>query len=99
MRVFLESQDKKPQSKPKFEISLSQQQNQHFLPLGLALPQGEAGPSRSPKQLCIEQQWHGNLQRDAQALAILLQIECVEPDTPGVTFEVCFEGLNIDQYI
>ncbi len=29
---------------------------------------------------------------------ILLQVGCVEPESREVTFERCFEGLNVDQY-
>jgi hypothetical protein len=46
----------------------------------------------------MEQRWHGNLQQDAHALVILLQVGCVEPDTRDVTFGGIFEGLNNNQY-
>ena len=49
-------------------------------------PQKEAGPFWPSKQSRIEQRWHINLQQDARALVILLQIACVEPDTRDVTF-------------
>jgi hypothetical protein len=46
----------------------------------------------------VEQRWHGNLQQDARALVILLQVGCVEPGSREVTFEGSFEGLNDEQY-
>jgi hypothetical protein len=61
-------------------------------------PQKEVGPSRPSKQPRVEQRWHENLQEDARALVILLQVGCVEPDTRDVTFGGIFEGLNNDQY-
>jgi hypothetical protein len=61
-------------------------------------PQEEAGPSRPSKQPRVEQRWHENLQQDARALVILLQVGCVEPGTRDVTFGSIFEGLNNDQY-
>ena len=48
--------------------------------------QEEAGPSQPSKQSRVEQGWYGNLQHDARALVILVQVGCVEPDTRGVTF-------------
>ena len=101
-RVFSEFQDDEPQTDLEFEFPLSQLPDQPLLPLGLAPPQehtqGEAGPSRPPKQPRVEQRWHGNLQQDARALVILLQTGCVEPNSREVTFEGSFEGLNDDQY-
>ena len=61
-------------------------------------PQEEGEPSRPSKQPRVDQRWYGNLQRDARALVILLQVRCVEPDTRDVTFGGFFEGLNNDQY-
>ena len=61
--------------------------------------QDEAGPSRPLKQPRLENRWHGNLQRDARALVILLQVGCVEPGSREVTFEGTFEGLNDEQYL
>jgi hypothetical protein len=84
-RVFLESKDEESQPDEEFNLSLSQ------LPIQppqlvvseppLVHLQDEAGPSRPPKQPRLEQRWHGNLQRDARALVILLQVGCVEPGT------------------
>jgi hypothetical protein len=34
----------------------------------------EAGPSRPPKQPHLEHRFHGDLQKDARALVILLQV-------------------------
>ena len=101
-RVFSESQDEELQPEPEFEFPLSQLPIQPFMPLSLAPPLGhpqeDAGPSRPPKQPRMEQRWHGNLQRDARALVILLQVGCVEPGSREVTFEGSFEGLNDDQF-
>ena len=101
-RVFSESQDEESQPEREFEVSLSQLPDQPQLPLDLSLlhgrPEDEAGPSRPPKQPCVEKRWHGNLQPDARALVILLQVGRVEPGTREVTFEGCFEGLNEEQY-
>jgi hypothetical protein len=101
-RVFSESQDEEPQPEAEFELSLSQLPDEPLLlrdfPSPYEHPRDEAGPSRPPKQPRIEQRWHGNLQRDARALVILLQVGCVEPGSREVTFERCFEGLNSDQY-
>ena len=46
----------------------------------------------------MEQRWYGNLQQDARALVILLQVGCVEPGTRDVMFGGIFEGLNDEQY-
>jgi hypothetical protein len=46
----------------------------------------------------VKQRWYGNLQQDARALVILLQVGCIEPGTRDVTFGGIFEGLNNDQY-
>ena len=101
-RVFSESQDEEPQPEAEFEFSLSQLPDQPLLPLSLALSherlEEEAKPSCPPKQARVEQRWHKNLQHDARALVILLQVGRVEPGSREVTFEGCFEGLNIDQY-
>jgi hypothetical protein len=65
-----------------FSISIA---DEFFLPTSLAslheCPQEEIGPSRLSKQPRVKQRWHGNLQQDAHALVILLQIECIEPGT------------------
>lgn len=58
----------------------------------------EAEPSCCLKQPRIEQRWHGNLQRAARVLIILLQIGCVEPKTQEVIFEGSFESFNDEQY-
>lgn len=101
-RVFSESQDEESQPEREIEFSLSQLPDQPQLPLDLSLlhgrPEDEAGPSRPPKQPRVERRWHGNLQHDARALVILLQVGCVEPGSREVTFEGCFEGLNDEQY-
>ena len=101
-RVFSESQDEELQSEQELEFSLFQLPIKPHLSLSLAPPHGhpqeEAGPSRPPKQPRVERQWFGNLQRDARALVILLQVGCVEPGSREVTFEGYFEGLNNDQY-
>jgi len=101
-RVFSESQDEELQLEAKFELSLSQLPDEPLLPRNLSSPfvhpRDETRPSRPPKQPRIEQCWHGNLQRNAQALVILLQVGCVESDSHEVTFEGCFEGFNDDQY-
>lgn len=101
-RVFSESQDEEPQPEYELELSLTQLPTQPTLPVVLAPPHGrpqeEAGPSRPPKQPRMEQRWYGNLQQDARALVILLQIGCVEPGSREVTFEGSFEGMNINQY-
>ena len=46
----------------------------------------------------MEQRWHGNLQQDARALVILLQVGRVEDGSREVTFEGTFEGLNDNQF-
>ena len=101
-RVFSESQDEEIQPEPEFEFSLSQLPIQPLLPLSLAPPHGrpqeEAGPSRPLKQPRMEHRWFRNLQQDAPALMILLQVGCVEPGSREVTFEGYFEGLNDGQY-
>ena len=60
-------------------------------------PQEEAGPSTRRKRPRIDQLWHGNLQDDARALVILLQVGSVEPGGHEVTFQGCFEGTNREQ--
>ncbi|MBE3102956.1 MAG: hypothetical protein IMZ40_01840 [Bacilli bacterium] len=101
-RVFSESQDEELQPEAEIELSLSQLPDQPLLPRDFLLsherPKDEAGPSRLPKQPRVERRWHGNLLEDARALVILLQVGRVEPGSREVTFEGCFEGLNIDQY-
>jgi len=76
--------------------------NQPLLPLDLALfyerSKEEAEPSRPPKQSRVKQRWHMNLQPNARALVILLQIGCIELGNREMAFEGCFEGLNNDQY-
>lgn len=99
---FSESQDEDPQTEAEFELSLSQLPDQPLLLRDLALPhrhpRDEAGPSRPLKQPRIERRWHGNLDINARALVILLQVGCVEPGTRDVTFEATYEGKNNDQY-
>jgi hypothetical protein len=83
-------------------FSLSQLPIRTLLPSSTAplheRPQEEVGPSRPSKQPRVEQRWHMNLQQDARALMILLQVGCVEPGTRDVTFGRIFEGLKNDQY-
>ena len=102
-RVFLESKDVESQPDEELDLSLTQLPVQPPQLVVSEPPliyfQDEAGPSRPLKQPRLEQRWHGNLQRDARALVILLQVGCVEPGTREVTFEGCFEGLNDDQYL
>ena len=57
-----------------------------------------AGLSRPSKQHRVEQRWYGNLQQDARALVILMQVGYVEPETRDVMFGGIFEGLNDEQY-
>src|SRR5947209_19886935 len=101
-RVFMESQDTEPHPEAELQLSLSQLPVQPLRPVVSAplpsYPEREAGPSRPAKQPRVEKRWHGNLQRDARALVILLQVGCVEPGTQEVTFEGSYEGLNEDQY-
>jgi len=101
-RVSSEIQDEELHPELDLEFSLSQPTIRTLLPPSPAplheRPQEEAGPSRPSKQPRMEQRWYGNLQRDARALVILLQVGSVEPDTRGVTFGGIFEGLNDDQY-
>ena len=98
----MESQDTEPHSEAELELSLSQLPARPSPPVVSAplpsYPDRGAGPSRPAKQPRVEQRWHGNLQRDARALVILLQVGCVEPGTQEVTFEGSYEGLNEDQY-
>jgi hypothetical protein len=97
-RVFSESQDEEPQPDTELELSLSQLPDQPLLLRDLSRPREEAGPSRPSKQPRVERRWHGNLDADARALVILLQVGCVEPGTREVTFEASYEGKNMDQY-
>ena len=89
---------------PEFDLNfcLSQLPIRTILPSNTAplheRPQKEAGSSRPSKQPRVEQQWHRNLQQDARALVILLQVGCVEPGTRDVIFGGIFEGLNNDQF-
>jgi hypothetical protein len=101
-RVISESQDEKLH--PEFDLDLSLSQ----LPICTHLssstaplherPQEEAGLSRPSKQPRVEHRWHGNLQQDARALVILLQIGCDKLGTRYVTFGGIFKALNNDQY-
>ena len=101
-RVLSESQDEELHLELDLDFSLSQ------LPIRILLsstnaslherPQEEVGPSQPSKQPRVEHRWHGNLQQDARALVILLQVGCVDPGTRDVTFGGIFEGLNNDQY-
>lgn len=102
-RVFMESQDAESQPEAELELSLSEMPIQPSQP-AISSPMPtlsliEAGPSRPLKKPRVEQHWHGNLQKDARALVILLQVGCVESDTHDVTFKGCFEGLNHLQYM
>ena len=101
-RVLPESQDEELQPELELDFSLSQLPTRTLLSLSPSplheRPQEEAGPSRPLKQPRVEQRWHENLQQDARALVILLQVGCVESGTRDVTFGGIFEGLNDDQY-
>ena len=98
----MEPQDLESQPDEELELSLSQLPVEPLQPVVSVLPRvrplDEAGPSRPLKQPRMEQRWHGNLQGDARALVILLQVGCVEPGTQEVTFEGSFESLNEEQY-
>lgn len=96
-RVFSESQDEECQSEFELGISLSQLPTQSLSSLH-ERPQEEAGPSRPSKRPRVDHRWHGNLQSNARALVILLQVGSIESSSKEVTFEGCFEGLNDDQY-
>ena len=98
----MESQDPEYQSEPELELSLSQLPNlppEPVISTPLRVhPQDEAGPSRPLKQPRVERRWHGNLDVNARALVILLQVGCIEPGTREVTFEASYEGLNNNHY-
>jgi hypothetical protein len=100
--VLSESQDEELHPELDLDFSLSQLPIQTILSSNIVSlherPQEEVGPSRPSKQPRAEQRWHENLQQDAYALVILLQVGCVEPDTRDVTFGGIFEGLNNDQF-
>jgi hypothetical protein len=89
----MESQDREPE----LELSLSQLPDP---PLQLLQPptRDEAGPSERRKRPRVEQFWHGNLQDNARALVILLQVGSVEPGGHEVTFQGHYQGSNLDQY-
>ena len=70
-----------------------------MIPVSLPIPLSiGAGPSHPLKKSRIHNRWHGNLDKDARVLVILLQVGCIELGTHDVTFEGTFEGLNEDQY-
>jgi hypothetical protein len=89
-RVLFESQDEELHPELELEFSLFQVPICTLLPPSTAplheRPQEKAGSSRPSKQPRVEQWWHGNLQQNARALVILLQVGCIEPDTRDVTF-------------
>jgi len=101
-RVLSESQDEELHPELDLDFSLSQLPICTIFPSNTAplheRPQEEAGPSRPSKQPRVEQRWHENLQQDARALVILLQVGCVEPSTRYVTFGGIFKDSNNDQY-
>jgi hypothetical protein len=84
-RVLSESQDEELHPELDLDFSLSQLPIRTILPSNTVplheCPQEEVGHSRPSKQPRVEQLWHGNLQQDACALVILLQVGCVEFDT------------------
>ena len=98
----MESQDVETDPEAELELSLSQLPDQPSQPaISRPLPNylaDEAGPSRPLKKPRLDRRWHGNLDQNARALVILLQVGCVEPGTHDVTFEASYEGLNEDQY-
>jgi hypothetical protein len=57
-----------------------------------------AGPFERRKRPPVEQLWHGNLQDDARALVILLQVGNVELGGHEVTFQGYYEGPALDRY-
>jgi hypothetical protein len=95
-RVFLESQDPKPE----LELSLSQLPDQPLQPPQppRSRPQDEAGPSEQRKRPRFDQLWYGNLQEESRAMVILLQVGSKEPGGHEVTFQDHFQGPNVDQY-
>lgn len=98
----MKSLEQDSEAEPELELTLSQlpvEPSPPTVPVPLQHhPRDEGGPSRPVKQPRVERRWHGNLQSDARALVILLQVGCVEPGTREVVFEGSFEGLNEDQY-
>lgn len=98
----MESQGVESEPEAELELSLSQLPRQPSQS-GISTPlptsfTDEAGPSRPLKKPRVDRRWHGNLDQDARALVILLQVGCVEPGTHDVMFEASYEGLNEDQY-
>jgi hypothetical protein len=89
----MESQDREPE----LELSLSQLSNRSLQLLQLHI-KGEARQSGWRKRPRVEQLWHGNLQDDARALVILLQIGSVEPKGHEVTFHGHYQGSNLNHY-
>jgi hypothetical protein len=89
-----------PEPNLELELSLSQLPDPPFRlsQSSFGHPQDEAGPSQRRKRPRMEQRWHGNLQEEARALVILLQVGSVEPGGHDVTFHGHFQGLNSDQY-
>jgi hypothetical protein len=92
----MESQDRERE----LELSLFQLPDP---PLQLLQPpiRDEAGPSEQhklPHVGIVEQLWNGNLQDDARALVILLQVGSVELGGHEVTFQGHYQGPNLDQY-
>jgi hypothetical protein len=65
----------------------------------LQLPtRDETGPFGRRKRPRVEQLWHGNLQDDAQALVILLQISSMEPGGHEVISYGHYQGSNLNHY-
>jgi hypothetical protein len=89
----MESQVCEPELKP----SLSQLPNPSFQLLQLPI-RDEAGQTEQRKWARIEQLWHGNLQDDAWALVILLQVGSVEPGGHEMIFHGYYQGSNLDHY-
>jgi hypothetical protein len=91
----MESQD----CEPKLELLLSQLPDQPFSYYNYLLERScQAGPFERRKQPCVEQFWHENLQDDARALVILLQVGSVEPGRHDITFHGHYQGPNLDHY-
>lgn len=103
--IFLDSQEPEQEveqrREPELELSMSQLPD---VPLHSTQPsptqmrqRSEPGGSSRLIRPRLHQIWHGNLQADARAMVILLQVGSVEPGGREVTFQGYFEGLNNDQ--
>jgi hypothetical protein len=83
--------------KLELELSLSQLPNPPFQLLQPPI-RDEAEPSRKRKKPRVEQLWYENLQDNAQALVILMQVGSVEPEGHDVTFHGYYQGSNLYYY-